>query len=78
MGYEYIILNIGDDHVGEIILNRPKQWNAFNTAMAGELDNALWKFDRDKSVRVILLKGAGKAFIVDYVYKRKYAIYQRH
>lgn len=64
MGYEYIILNIGDDHVGEIILNRPKQWNAFNTAMAGELDNVLWKFDRDKSVRVILLKGAGKAFCV--------------
>jgi len=64
MGYEYIILNIGDDHVGEIILNRPKQWNAFNTAMAGELDSALWEFDRDKSVRVILLKGAGKAFCV--------------
>jgi len=38
--------------------------NAFNTAMAGELDNALWEFDKDKSVRVILLKGAGKAFCV--------------
>ena len=64
MGYEYILTKTGDDYVGEIILNRPKQWNAFNTPMAGELDNALWEFDRDRNVRVILLKGAGKAFCV--------------
>jgi enoyl-CoA hydratase/carnithine racemase len=38
MGYENIITKIGDDYVGEILLNRPKQWNAFNTAMASELD----------------------------------------
>lgn len=64
MGYENIITKTGDDYVGEIILNRPKQWNAFNTPMAGELDSALWEFDRDRNVRVILLKGAGKAFCV--------------
>lgn len=64
MDYKYITTNIGDDHVGEIILNRPKQWNAFNTVMAGELDSALLAFDSDKSVRVILLKGAGRAFCV--------------
>jgi enoyl-CoA hydratase/carnithine racemase len=62
--YQHIITKIGDDYVGEISLNRPKQWNAFNTAMAGELDNALWEFERDGNVRVILLKGAGKAFCV--------------
>jgi enoyl-CoA hydratase/carnithine racemase len=64
MNYEHIITRIGDDHVGEILLNRPKQWNAFNTPMAGELDSALWEFDSDRNVRVILLKGAGKAFCV--------------
>jgi len=64
MDYKHIITSSGEDHVGEIILNRPKQWNAFNTVMAGELDDALWAFDRDKNIRVIILKGAGKAFCV--------------
>jgi enoyl-CoA hydratase/carnithine racemase len=64
MDYQHILTNIGDDYVGEIILNRPKQWNAFNTAMAGELDNALYEFDKDRNVRVIILKGSGKAFCV--------------
>lgn len=64
MANEHIVVSVGDDHVGEIILNRPKQWNAFNTPMAGELDSALLEFDRDNRVRVILLKGSGKAFCV--------------
>ena len=64
MDYENILTRIGDDYVGEIILNRQKQLNAFNTAMAGELDDAFNKFDRDRNVRVIILKGAGKAFCV--------------
>lgn len=64
MENEYIITNIGNDYVGEIILNRPNKWNAFNTKMAEELDYALMEFDRDRRVRVILLKGAGKAFCV--------------
>ena len=64
MDYANIIADIGEDYVGEITLNRPKQWNAFNTPMASELDSALWEFDRDRNVRVILLKGAGKAFCV--------------
>jgi len=64
MEYQHILTKTGDDYVGEIILNRPKQWNAFNTPMAGELDNALREFDGNSNVRVILLKGAGKAFCV--------------
>jgi enoyl-CoA hydratase/carnithine racemase len=64
MEYQHILTKTGDDYVGEIILNRPKQWNAFNTPMAGELDSALRELDGDGNVRVILLKGAGKAFCV--------------
>ena len=64
MDYKHIITSSGEDHVGEIILNRPKQWNACNTVMAGEIDDAIWAFDRDKNIRVIILKGAGKAFCV--------------
>lgn len=64
METRYVVTTAGEDHVGEIILKREQQLNAFNTAMAAELDSALYELDRDSSVRVILLKGAGKAFCV--------------
>ena len=62
MNYEHLLVEIGDDFVGEITLNRPDQLNAFNTPLAGELVQALKELDAQASVRVILLKGAGKAF----------------
>ena len=37
MTYENLIVEIGDDFVGEITLNRPEQLNTFNTPLAGEL-----------------------------------------
>ncbi len=64
MNYANIIVDIGEDYVGEITLNRPKQGNAFNTPMASELEKVLWELDKDRKVRVILLKGSGKAFCV--------------
>ena len=62
MTYENLIADIGDDFVGEITLNRPEQLNTFNTPLAGELVQALEELDAHAMVRVILLKGAGKAF----------------
>ena len=62
MTYEHLLVEIGDDFVGEITLNRPEQLNAFNTPLAGELVQALKELDAQTTVRVILLKGAGKAF----------------
>lgn len=61
MKYEEIIVEIGDEHVGTITLNRPDHLNTFSSQMAGELCEALMGLDGDKAVRVILLKGAGKA-----------------
>jgi enoyl-CoA hydratase/carnithine racemase len=62
MQYENLIIEIGDDFVASITLNRPQQLNTFNTPLAAELDQALKMLDEDRKVRVILLKGAGKAF----------------
>ncbi len=62
MNYENIIVDIGDDFVAEITLNRPESLNTFNIPLAKELDQALHALDSDKQVRVIVLKGAGKAF----------------
>lgn len=62
MGYENIIVEIGDDFVAELTLNRPDSLNTFNIPLATELNQALQELDSEDQVRVILLKGAGKAF----------------
>jgi enoyl-CoA hydratase/carnithine racemase len=45
-------------------LNRPERRNAWSAEMAGELNHALSRLDRDDDVRVIVLTGAGSAFCV--------------
>ena len=62
MNYEEVIVEIGQNHVAEVTLYRPEHLNTFSSTMAGELYDALTKLDDEKDVRVIMLKGAGKAF----------------
>lgn len=62
MKYEKVIVETGQNFVGEITLNRPDKLNTFNSQMAEELYQALLELDAQKDVRVILVKGAGKAF----------------
>ncbi|MFH1481015.1 MAG: enoyl-CoA hydratase-related protein [Pseudomonadota bacterium] len=61
MSYENIIVE-RKDHVGIIIFNRPEQMNTFSTDLAQELIKALLDFENEKEIRVIVIKGAGKAF----------------
>ncbi len=62
MTYETLIVETNDKYVGEITLNRPDSLNALNSVMARELNEALLEMEGDENVRVVLLKGAGKAF----------------
>ncbi len=62
MAFETLLTDTNDRFVGIITLNRPDQLNTFNTPLAQELYDALISMDQDPKVRVILLKGAGKAF----------------
>jgi 2-(1,2-epoxy-1,2-dihydrophenyl)acetyl-CoA isomerase len=48
--------------VATITLNRPQALNAFTPQMNGELQQALKEADEDKSIRCLLLTGAGRAF----------------
>ena len=50
------------DRVCTITLNRPDVFNAINDALTKELADALKNAGRDKSVSVVVLTGAGKAF----------------
>ena len=62
MKYEEVIVETDEKHIGTITLNRPKHLNTFSSKMAEELSDALIALDANKTVRAILLKGAGKAF----------------
>ena len=62
MDYENVIVSVGDDYVAEITLNRPSQLNTFTLGLAKELDRALWEVEANNKVRVVLIKGEGKAF----------------
>jgi enoyl-CoA hydratase len=48
--------------VGILTLNRPDRLNAINQEMVGEVFDLLDRLERDDSVRVIVLTGAGRAF----------------
>jgi 2-(1,2-epoxy-1,2-dihydrophenyl)acetyl-CoA isomerase len=49
--------------VSTITLNRPQVLNALNNALAEELQAALAELREDASVRVIVIRGAGDAFM---------------
>jgi enoyl-CoA hydratase/carnithine racemase len=62
MVYKNLIVEKEQQHLGSITLNRAEQLNTFTSAMAAELYQALLEFDGDPEVRVIMVKGAGRAF----------------
>jgi enoyl-CoA hydratase/carnithine racemase len=63
MAYNTVLVD-QEKHVGVITLNRPKAMNTFSTEMAKELNQALVQLDNDPDIRVVVVKGAGKAFSV--------------
>jgi len=62
MSYANLIVSADERFIGHITLNRPEQLNTFTSGLAEDLYQALKALDEDPKVRVILLKGAGKAF----------------
>lgn len=63
MTYLNILAEIREQ-IGIITINRPKALNALNVDTLNELISAIKIFDDDKSVRVIIITGAGeKAFV---------------
>ncbi len=62
MAYKNLIVETSEKFVGEITLNLPDQMNTFTSGLAEDLYNALLEMDGDANVRVVLVKGAGRAF----------------
>lgn len=61
MAYENILFTV-EDGVAVLTLNRPDKLNSFTEAMHLEVRAALDALAADKSVRVLLLTGAGRGF----------------
>ena len=51
-----------NDHVAIITMNRPDKLNALTKVMEAELRDAMEAADRDDTIRVVVLTGAGKGF----------------
>ena len=65
MTYETILYE-KDDRIATITLNRPEKFNTIKPPMPEELEKALEEANFDDDVRVIILKGAGKAFCAGF------------
>jgi enoyl-CoA hydratase len=63
MPYEFILVTPEyKEHIALVQLNRPKELNALNLQLMGELRDALKELDENPSVRVIIVTGNEKAF----------------
>ena len=58
-----ILLTV-QDSVARIVLNRPDSGNAFNLTMARELLQAAIECDHNRSIRCVVVTGAGRMFCV--------------
>ncbi len=61
MSFELLRLHV-HQQAGTIILNRPEKRNALNRQLLRELQQALEDFHLQRSVRAVILTGAGSAF----------------
>jgi len=61
MDYETIVI-ARDGAIFTVTLNRPEKINAMSTAMWAELERAMDEAETDPAVRVLVLRGAGRAF----------------
>lgn len=59
--YKSIIYEI-KDNIGWVTLNRPEKLNAINDEMLRELDDMFVLAEQDLDVKVLVIKGAGRAF----------------
>ena len=60
------ILTIKSERHGIVQLNRPEKMNALSHNMRAELFDALKDFEADPDVRVIIIRGSGRAFSAGY------------
>ena len=59
--YKNLILTI-DDKIATVTMNRPERLNALNGDLREELCDVMDELGVDQNCRVVILRGAGRAF----------------
>ena len=52
--------------IGTLTLNRPEKLNAMTPALIAEMGEALTAIERDPEIKVVVIRGAGRAFCAGY------------
>ncbi len=60
--FEHLQVTVEESGVATLLLNRPDKLNAINLAMMMELRRAFTALDEDPAAKVVILRGAGRAF----------------
>ena len=61
MNYETILFDVNNG-IANLTLNRPDVFNAFNEQLSADVNDALKNVSKDRSIRVLVITGSGKAF----------------
>ncbi len=76
---------VSEGEIARLTFNRPKVRNAINETMIHELGDVLTSIEADKTLRVLILTGAGKSFVaggdismIDKGLKHPYAFFRLH
>lgn len=78
MSSETLIYEREDFEEGSMVtltMNKPETLNALNIEFSREIDEALTRVEQDDDVKVVVFKGAGKAFSCGYDLGRVYFVY---
>jgi enoyl-CoA hydratase len=65
MAFTNIILD-KKDRIGTLTLNRPEKLNAMTPTLIAEMGEALVEVERDADIKVLIIRGAGRAFCTGY------------
>ena len=55
-----------NDRIGTLILNRPEKLNAMTPTLIAEFGEALTQIEKDAEIKVLVIRGAGRAFSTGY------------
>lgn len=59
---EPLLMRADQNHIATLTLNSPTNFNALSDEMLAALSGEIDRLSRDRNIRVLVLKGAGKAF----------------
>ena len=77
MNFETILYSV-DGPIATITLNRPEELNTIVPPMPDELEAAMHQATRDPSVKVVILRGAGRSFCGGYDFGQGFHHWDEH